>query len=275
MKENVLLIGPYIGDWEHEITTFRPYAKWISENVDANKIFISSHFNRQFLYDWIPNKHFIPVYEHLTRNEKQQQNYLHESIDNKDYKFLIKESKQQICKKLNISIRQILHYTISYLESTPHYSWYQKIFTPINIDPIPNDYILYIPSKNVSDNINKKYYNYLNTTYNNVYMIGDSHCYKFDHFINYQIDYYETGYKNLMKYLLGCKLIITPCSQWTMLCNLHNLPVFSWGDCRQYMKNSDYGFNNNNNYILISNDFKRVIKSIDYFKNVREKNNDL
>jgi len=267
--KNVLLIGPYIGDWKQEILTFRPYAKWISNQLDLDDIFISSHSNRGFLYDWIPEENFVPVYEHLTRNEKDQSNYLHKSVDVKDYKLLIKEFKQKISKQQQISIRDIVIYNLSYLESTPHYSWYQKDFTKIKIDPIPNDYILYIPANDISDKENYRIFDALKEKYKDIYMIGDSHCYNFDYFINYQIDYYETGYINLMKYILGCKMVITPCSYWTMLCNLHQVPVFSWGEGRNYKHGGDYNFDSTNNYILITNDFDRIMSGIEYFKNVR------
>jgi len=265
--KNVLLIGPYIGDWKQEILTFRPYAKWISEQLDYNNIFISSHFNRKFLYDWIPEENFISVYEHLTRNETEQKNYIHKSVNIKDYKLLIKELKQKISKQQNISIRNITTYNLSYLESTPHYSWFQKSFSPIKIKPISNNYILYIPANDISDDENQKIFDELEKRYKNVYMIGDSHCYNFEYFINYQIDYFETGYSNLMRYLLGCKMIVTPCSYWTMICNLHHLNVFSWGTGRNYKRNEDYGFDNQNNYILIDDNFERIFKSLEYFKN--------
>jgi len=271
--ENVLLIGPYIGDWKQEIFTFRPYARWIYEQLDHPKCYISSHFNRQFLYDWIPDENFIPVYEQLSRNEVEQDNYIHKSITIKDFKLLIKDFKQSVINKENISIKNLITYNLSYLKSTPHYSWYQKIFTKINVKPIKNDYIFYIPNKSISREDNEKITKFLLSKYDNIKLLGDNNCYDLDKCLNYQIDYIETGYINIIKYILGCKFVITPCSHWTMLCNLHHIPVFSWGDGGIYKKDGDYGFENPNNHICINNDVEIVMKAIEYFYGGR--NNDV
>ena len=46
----ILAIGPYIGSWEEEIFTFRPYARWLAEAVEWDQIYLSTHVNRVFLY---------------------------------------------------------------------------------------------------------------------------------------------------------------------------------------------------------------------------------
>jgi hypothetical protein len=262
---NILLIGPYIGDWKQEIFTFRPYAKWIYEQLNYPKCYISSHFNRYFLYDWIPKENFIPVFEQLTRNEAGQNNYIHNDINHKDYKILVKNFEKNIKEKENISTKNISLYNLSYLKSTPHYSWFQKIFTKIKLEPIKNDYIIYIPDKSINKKFNDEIYKNLKKEYNNIVMVGDNNCYNLKECLNYQINYIETGFELIIKYIMGCKFVITPCSHWTFLCNLQNIPVFSWGDeCNIYKKESDYGFNNNN-YILISNDINKILKAIKYF----------
>jgi len=265
---DILLIGPYIGDWKNEILTFRPYAKWVYDqlNIKNTECFISSHFNRKFLYDWIPEENFIPVFEQLTRDEIGQHNYMHKSICIKDYKLLVKEFKQKIIKLRKVSIRNIKIYNLSYLESTPHYSWYQKIFTKINVEPLYNDYIIYIPDMSIDVDTNNKIFNNLQSEYENLVMVGDNNCHGIDDCINFQIDYSETGYRNLVRYILGCKFVITPCSHWTFLCNLHHIPVISWGtNGNIYKRNNEFGFDNPMNYILIDNDINKLISSIKYF----------
>ena len=266
VMKDILLIGPYIGDWKQEILTFRPYARWIYDQLDQPKCYISSHFNRHFLYDWIPEKNFIPVFEQLTRKETGQNNYMHSDINAKDYKILIKEFKQKITEKESISVRDISLYNLSYLESTPHYSWYQKKFTKINLKPIKNDYIIYIPDKSISKSFNNKIYKALSEEYNNIVMVGDENCHSLNDCINFQINYPETGYELLIKYIMGCDFVITPCSHWTFLCNLQNIPVISWGmEGNIYKQNNDYGFNNKDNYILISENINRIIDAVRYF----------
>jgi len=272
MEDNILLIGPYVGDWKQEILTFRPYARWIYEQLGRPSCYISSHFNRHFLYDWIPKENFIPVFEQLTRNETGQNNYIHNDIGSKDYKILIKDFKQRIKEKEDISIRDISIYNLSYLESTPHYSWFQKKFTKIKINPIENNYIIYIPDKSISESVNNEIFKELLKEYDNVVMVGDSNCYELNDCINFQINYAETGYELLIKYIMGCRFVITPSSHWTFLCNLQNIPVISWGmDANIYKKDSDYGFDNKDNYILISDDIDRVLNAVKYFYKRRNK----
>jgi len=264
--KNVLLIGPYIGDWKNEILTFRPYARWIYDQLDEPECFISSHFNRQFLYDWIPEDNFIPIFEHLTRNESDQKNYIHNNVDIRDHKLLVKEFKQKIVKDKGISTRDITIYNVSYTASTPHYSWYQKVFTKINLKPFYNDYIIYIPDKSISVDNNNFIVDTLSKEYDSIIMVGDNSCYDIEKCINFQIDYTESGYKNLMRYLLGCKFVITPCSHWTFLCNLHHIPVVSWGSgANIYKSDNDFGFDNPKSYILIDDNPCRVINAVRYF----------
>lgn len=262
---DVLLIGPYIGDWKNELLTFRPYANWIFNQLDKPICYISSHFNRKFLYDWIPEENFIPVFEHLTRNESKQNNYLHDDITAKDYKLLIKEFKKTIIEKEKITSKNINIYNLSYLESKPEYSWHQKIFTKIKIEPIPNNYIIYIPDSSISTSFHDTLLCSLLNEYDNIAMVGDHTCYDIEKFLNFQINYSEVGYENLMKYILGCKFVITPCSHWTFLCNVHKIPVVSWGlNGNIYKKDNVYGFDNNN-YILIDKKMSNVLNSIKYF----------
>jgi hypothetical protein len=42
----ILAIGPYIGDFENELLQFRPYARWLTEAIKWDKIYLSTHVNR-------------------------------------------------------------------------------------------------------------------------------------------------------------------------------------------------------------------------------------
>ena len=263
--KNVLLIGPYIGDFKREVQTFEPYARWIYEQLDKPNCFVSSHSNRKFLYDWLPEENFIPVFEHLTRDEENQNNYLHNTINAKDYKLLIKEFKSTIIKMLNVSNKNILLYNLPYLENTPIISWYQKIFNRINLQPIKNDYIIYIPDNSLKKEENTDIFNQLSFLYDNLVMVGDHSCTHLNDCINFQINYIENGYNLLIRYILGCKMVIAPTSHWTYICNLHHIPVVSWGkSARIYKKDSTYGFNNPYSYILVNYTNQNLLNAINY-----------
>ena len=64
----ILACGPYLGDFEQEIITFRPYCRWLYEVVEHDKIYLNTHFNRFFLYDFVPDQNKISVYMQFTRN---------------------------------------------------------------------------------------------------------------------------------------------------------------------------------------------------------------
>ena len=248
-----ILFGPYIGNFEQEILTFQPYVRWISELLGAKEIYISSHSNRRFLYDWIPDSHFLPVYEHLTRNEGGQNNTLHDDITTNDFKIIVKHFKNQVSG-------DCFAYNIPYTKQSS-ISYYQKIFKKIKIPSIQYDYILYIPS---DDKMDKKIYNHVQKQYD-VELIGDSHCPMFENMINNEIDYLENGYFKLLQYLTDCRFVITKCSFWTLLCNLYHIPVFSWGDGVIYKTDELYGFGNKKNYILFSDNYGIIIKEIEKF----------
>lgn len=243
-----LLLGPFIGDWEQEIVTFRPYARWISETQKWDNIFISGHFNRSFLYNWIPEENFIPVYEHLSRDETKQHGYINSDISQKDYNILVKEFKNHIIKSTNISRRSIEHHTVSYIKSTPPYSVYQKIFTPIPYE-IKTDFsdIVIIPEKKTPLRTLKPIINKLKENYK-VKIIGNIQCrLERDNEIFKKFDWPTNLYKYILSYIHTTRLVITPCSYWTYLCNLQRIPVFSWGNTASLYKNdSIYGFNNKN-----------------------------
>jgi hypothetical protein len=66
--------------------------------------------------------------------------------------------------------------------------------------------------------------------------------------------------------ILSSKMVITPSSHWTFFCNLHNIPVFSWGNNISQYKDT---FNFNNICIVIpfdkGNNVDILLKSIDKF----------
>jgi hypothetical protein len=68
LPNDILALGPFYGDFEQEITTFRPYVQYIIKHNPGKTVYVSSHINRRFLYDFIDFDKFIPVLENMTRD---------------------------------------------------------------------------------------------------------------------------------------------------------------------------------------------------------------
>ena len=142
----VLACGPYTGDFEQELFNFRPYVRWISKVAPTERIFLSTHFNRTFLYDWIENVNIIPVFEDLSRSELSQRGLIHDSLQLKDHNLLTKIFKEKVIKKSGSSKREIAMVNLTYSKNgnTP---LYHKVFRPVSIPIVRSDKrkIVYIP----------------------------------------------------------------------------------------------------------------------------------
>ena len=86
-----LICGPYIGDFKQEICTFIPYVNFIKSILKYNKFFISSHYNRRFLYE--DDDTFVPVETEYTESEEKQINYYYNDINKKQYQKFFYKSK--------------------------------------------------------------------------------------------------------------------------------------------------------------------------------------
>ena len=89
----ILALGPYMGNWENEICNFYPYAKWLCEIVKYDDVFIATHSNRVFLYDWIKKNNHLNVFENLSRDEFSQVGATHKNISQEDYTLIYKKFK--------------------------------------------------------------------------------------------------------------------------------------------------------------------------------------
>ena len=56
---------------------------------------------------------------------------------------------------------------------------------------------------------------------------------------------HNENYQQITQELLNSKMIITPCSHWTLIANLYKKPVFSWGT-KVSLWHSTYNFDNEN-----------------------------
>lgn len=275
---NVLGLGPFIGSFEQEIMSFVPYARYITQILDYDHIFMCGHSNRKFLYDWIPNENYYPINEKWTRDDCKQNGYIHDDVISTQFIQTVKDFKQNIKTHTRCLNKDISIYNLPYIKSTPVYSIAQKIFEPkktsIPIDE--KEYIVLIADESISEKFSNDIYNKLINDYN-VLVIGDCKT----HLAEYNIimkraDYVEKVYELIYSYINGAKFVITPCSYWTILCNIQNIPVFSWGDNPgSYKSESTFGFDNEN-MIIYADENKKVnelVGSIKYFEEKVEKYN--
>ena len=270
----VLGIGPYVGDFANEIITFRPYARFLSDAYKSSKdVYVGTHFNRSFLYDFLPQDNIIPVYLNLTRDETNQRGYIHKSLSRKDFSVLVKNFKDEILNRCNCNKKDIDIHTLRYSTSLLQYSIYNKIFEPISI---PNDIditdynnpIVFIPYKNENIRKMEKLYFSLKERYNNVIVIGDikTHLSNNNIIFNY-IDYFENSYKYIMKYISCAKVVICPLSHWTLICNLQNVPVFSWGSSPgQYLEDGIYHFENKKSLVFTADKYTNIDTILNMFE---------
>ena len=278
----ILAIGPFIGSFEHEIFTFRPYARWLSEAIAWDKIYLSTHMNRLFLYDFVPDENILPVYQHFSRDEKNQKGYIHENLTKKDFKLILKKFKEEILEKENCNRRDIETHHLSYSKSTPPYSIYNKIFEEIPFSDIKipkkvENNIVFIPSKQEKLEKLAYIYKWLKSYNRNIMVVGSTDTwFSNDNIILNKIDYFENGWKYIIQYINNARAVICPVSYWTGIANLQKKHVFSWGiSPGQYKTDGIYNFGNKN-YSIIPADQDTspdiIIKSMKTF--IHERKND-
>jgi len=260
-KDKIVLCGPFVGSFGEEIFSFRPFVYWLKENFDFPNIIISTHYNRSFLYE----DGVIPIFRQYTKNEKNQEKHRHKKINAKDYQYLTNDIKDQISKVSNFNKGDIIVYNLGYM-SLPNISYRQKRFVPLNGVDKNRNTILYIPEKSRTDEEHKKIWERLKDLYD-VEVTGDMStrlhdCNKlFD-----TTDYHDRVYKEIVDKILSAKIVITPSSHWTFFCNLHSIPVFSWGNNISQYKDT---FNFGNKCTIVpfdrGNNVDKLLKSIDKF----------
>lgn len=240
-------MGPFLGSFEQEILTFRPYAKWLQKNGGYDKVFISSHFNRRFLYQDLPYKRFLPVYKQLTRQETEQSGYCHNSVNQKDFMIISKSLKEKVSQQFSISKKDLEVVSLPYVKYASPISIFNKIFEPINV-PIANNKgnIVFIPDVSFNENQTVYIHNHLCDNYD-VSVVGDMSCWLSDsNELLEDIEYLQSGYQKIITAITNAKLVITPCSMWTTIANLQKVPVVSWGDnVSPYRQNGMYHLGNN------------------------------
>ena len=267
--ENVIGFGPYIGDFEQEVTTFRPYVEYIidKENLNPQSVYVSTHLNRKFLYDFLDQEKFIPIYENITRNEIDQCGYIYKDISKQDFVQLIRLYKMHLSKRESSQISNIKLYTIPYIKRCNFIPYDEKIFNKIKTNPIDifeNDYVVLIP-----DNSDYMYDLFLELKqFMNIIVIGDMKTGLLEeNLILKNNSYFQDNYNTIINYMEKAKMVITPIPHWAFICNLQQIPLFYWGDkVSMYKKNGIYGFDNNVMSICSINYNSLIEQILNYYK---------
>lgn len=270
MKKNILAVGPYVGSFEQEILTFRPYMRWVELNVDHTNVLYSSHFNRRFLYSHVKNSQFIPVYKQLSRQELNQHGYFHKDITQRDFTGLIRIFKDKIVEKANCIKKDVDHHSLPYVKYISPISIYQKVFEPFDV-PISErkGNIVYIPDISMPEDDALRIYEYLNNRYT-ISVVGDMKCHLPDvNEVLKCVDYYQNGYKKIITAITNAKAVITPCSHWAVIANLQKVPVISWADnVGQFREGGVYHFDNKKSKSIYKNsdaNTDQLLRQIDLF----------
>jgi hypothetical protein len=265
----ILIGGPFIGSFEQEVLTFRPYLLWLMLQAKPEIVYVNTHANRSFLYDFILDDHALPVYEHISRNELGQLGYIHEDVDSKLFQTFVKDIKTNVCGIEDCSKRDLETYHLSYVRSTPHVSIYKKVFSPIQIPDVENpfkDKIVFIPHSSESREVLSKVKTFLKD-YNDLVIAGDTRTrFRNQNVVLSMVDYYENGLKLLVKMISEAKAVVCPLSYWTTICNLQHAPVFSWGKTvGQHREGGIYHFNNKRCLAYPADDMNIVLHMLENF----------
>lgn len=270
----VLGFGPFVGDFESEITTFRPYVKWISEVSYADDVFLFTHSNRAFMYDWIDESRLLPMYHHLTRDELEQRGYQHGHIKQRDFNLMIKVFKDEIAKITGLGKRDIELHHLNYVKNPILEPVHQKSFTRVPVPDIniQEEYInsvVFIPYGFTNEGKTAELYNFLLEKYGAVVVGNLEINLTWENVILNRVDYFDSGYKLIFKMLSEAKLVICPTSYWTFICNLQGWPVFSYGPTPgPYRKGGIFHFDNEKSMVMAADDETdsgSIMRMIDYF----------
>ena len=270
----ILALGPYIGSFEQEILTFRPYSRWLKEAIPHDIIYANVHSNRAFLYDFIPEENIIHVFENLSRDENGQRGYIHDKIKQTDFSLIKKRFKEKIIEIEKVNKKNIDLHHLNYIQSTPPYSIYHKIFEEIKDTKVEQkSSIVFIPLRIEDEQKMRWIYKHLLDNYD-VEIIGNGDTYfRSDNKILSRIDYFENGWKLNIQSIINAKAVICPISYWTTIANMQSVSVFSWGNnVGQHKKDGIYNFKNKKCYTVPTREdtsVQSIILMIDYFiKNI-------
>ena len=243
----IVACGPFIGSFEQEVMYFQPYVRYISEVRSDDLIYVSGYSNRRFLYDWVSDNSFFPVYEPGTRTDYKQVGCTHDDVTSGVFGQYVKGFRQYV--KNETGTDDITMYVPPYLKNLPPINTVQKIYEPYKSlhTTTLRDTVVFIPDESVPEAHSVLIYNMLCNRYN-VVVVGDCKTTLYEYnTIMQRPDYTDQVYSLIIEHIQKAKLVITPCSYWTVLCNIHGTPVVSWGESvGVYKSDGVFGFDNLN-----------------------------
>jgi len=242
MKINNVLIGPFLGDFRSEIIDFRPYTRWVYEVLKPAKMFVATHSNRSFLYDWAT---VLPVFEDFSRDELNQNGFMHNFVSQKDLNIVIKKIKSDMVKQ-TLPEKDFVHLTTLYSKNVHWFPLYKKIYSQVDMGKKKNNTILFIPNIGEKYAVVKDIYDFLCEKYGDTVVVaGDMKIHLHENNIMLKNPTYFTDvYYDVIKLISESKVVITPNSHWTVLALVQKTPVFSWGLMAKY-------FSNDTNHMLL------------------------
>lgn len=231
----ILAVGPFVGDIEYELTNFQPYVKWLSQSLECNEIYISTHFNRMFLYDWIKEENKFPIDDMLSRDEIGQKRAIHGSVKQKDLQTLTKDFKTFITERHNCKPKEIEYFNLSYIASQFQIPFYNKIFESfplgnVNIENSLKNRIVFMPQKRMGETVAEKILEKLNMLDANPLIIGDLKTYfPEQNELLKNTDYFYNVYQKMRNVIAESKCVIGPNGYLPVIANLDRKPIFTWG----------------------------------------------
>lgn len=223
LEDKIILLGPYVGEFKDEILSFIPFVNWFTQNFTYKDIFVSTHYDSSFLY----KEKNIPIMRHYTNDKKSQYKHLHTKINAKDYKVLKKIIIDNIVDISDYTRKDIISYDLGY-SSTPNKTLYQNKFERLMIEPEYSDDVIFVEygNSNRKRKEQKRIRNFLELEDNSF-----------------------LSKEEMTRKVMGSRCVITPCCHWTAICNIHNIPVFSWCNNVSIYRNL-YNFNNKYSEII-------------------------
>ena len=259
----VLALGPYVGDLEREIITFRPYAKWLSKVIPHDVLYLSTHYNRTFLYDdFVESGNVIPIDSKYSEDDTTQSGFIQKGMTQKEYNSVIKKFKNRVLL-LGHKKKDLENIHLKYRKTIVQYPVYNKIFNKVLVSDSEDNgkgKFLFIPY-GLEEEVLKKVYDYIKE---DVMVIGDSSCLLENENVLSHEERNDIHY--IFSLLSRCKGIITPLNYWTSIANLQNLSVFSWGnEVSMYREDGLYNFGNKRCCIMPEMEMVTLINSIRSF----------
>lgn len=259
LKNKIILLGPYVGSIEDEILSFKPFINWFKKNIKSSNIIVSTHYNRQFLYE----DAVIPIFKQYTKDEINQFRHKHKKIKAKDFLIIDKYIKNQILEVSDYNKKDIVSYNLGY-SSIPNLSWYQKLFLSSENNS-EKEGVTFIPHYSRPDKENRKIYDFLKNNCASLKVSGDkkTNLKEFNEIFEKE-NYNDIVYETIIYDILKSKVVVTPCSFWTLICKLYGVPVFSWGKNISYYKSI---FNDNCKVIpfKMDDDINKILKPIEKY----------